>query len=241
MSSGRGKALGGLVVLAICAVAAPATASARPGLTDSVWTIHAHDASASASVNVLTLSDQGRIDNRISAYTATGGRLVLTAPEGLGDPDGSGSNCGLDNAKAGETSATQVSCAPDYIGAVVGDLGGGSDTFDADPGLTVMLGAVIDGERRPLSGGAGRDRLIGGALADLLDAGDGPDSIVGGGGDDLLVGGSGTDNLGGGAGNDMLLGGSGPDRLIGGSGRDTCRGAGGTDTAKGCEVTPGIP
>jgi Ca2+-binding RTX toxin-like protein len=223
MCSGRGKALGVLAVLAICAVAAPATASARPGVADSVWTVHGHRAGASASVNVLTLSDQRRIDNRISAYIAAAGRLVLTAPEGLGDPDGGGSNCGLDNAKAGETTATEVSCAPDYIGAIVGDLGGGSDTFDADPGLTVMLGAVIDGERRPLSGG------------------EGPDSIVGGAGDDLLVGGPGTDNLGGGTGNDMLLGGSGPDKLIGGAGRDTCRGAGGTDTAKGCEVPRGIP
>jgi hypothetical protein len=228
-------------MLAICAVVAPATASARPGVADSVWTVHGHRASASASVNVLTLSDQRHIDNRISAYIATGGRLVLTAPEGLGDPDGSGSNCGLDNAKAGEASATEVSCAPDFIGAIVGDLGGGSDTFDADPGLTVMVGAVIDGERRPLSGGAGRDRLVGGALVDLLDAGDGSDSIVGGDGDDLLLGGPGTDNLGGGAGNDMLLGGSGTDKLIGGSGRDICRGGGGIDSAKGCEVARGIP
>jgi hypothetical protein len=228
-------------MLAICAVAAPATASARPGVADSVWTVHGRATSASASVNVLTLSDRGQIDNRISAWIATDGRLVLTAPEGLGDPDGSGSNCSLDNAKAGETTATEVSCAPDYIGAIVGDLGGGSDTFDADPGLTVMVGGVIDGERRPLSGGAGRDRLVGGALADLLDAGDGPDSIVGGGGDDLLLGGPGTDNLGGGAGNDMLLGGSGSDKLIGGAGRDTCRGAGGIDSAKGCEVARGIP
>jgi hypothetical protein len=241
MRSGRGTALGALAALAICAAAVPAAASARPGLADAVWTVHGHGAGASASVNVLTLSDQRQIDNRISAYIAAGGRLVLTAPEGLGDPDGSGSNCGLDNAKAGETTAPEVSCAPGYIGAIVGDLGGGSDTFDADPGMTVMLGAVIDGERRPLSGGPGRDRLVGGALADVLDGGDGPDSIVGGDGDDLLLGGPGTDNLGGGAGNDMLLGGSGPDKLIGGSGRDTCRGAGGTDTAKGCEVARGIP
>jgi hemolysin type calcium-binding protein len=241
MRSGRGKALGVLAVLAICAGAAPAAATARPGLTDAVWTVHGHGASASTSVNVLTLSDQRRIDNRISAYISAGDRLVLTAPEGLGDPDGSGSNCGFDNAKAGETTAPEVSCAPGYIGAIVGDLGGGADTFDADPGLTVMVGAVIDGERRPLSGGPGRDRLVGGALADLLDGGGEPDSIVGGGGDDLLLGGPGTDNLGGGTGNDMLLGGSGPDKLIGGSGRDSCRGAGGDDTAKGCELARSIP
>jgi RTX calcium-binding nonapeptide repeat (4 copies) len=223
MKLGSGKALGLLALIASSAAAAPAAASARPGLTDAVWTVQAHGASASASINVLTLSDQRRIDNRISAYIGAGGRLVLTAPEGLGDPDGVGSNCGLDNAKTGETSATEVSCAAGYIGAIVGDLNGGSDIFDADPGLTVMVGAVIDGQRRPLSGGTGRDRLVGGSASDLL------------------LGGTGADNLSGGAGNDLLLGGGGPDKLNGGSGRDTCRGAGGTDTAKGCEVARGIP
>ena len=101
---------------------------------------------ASASINVLTLNDQRKIDNRITAYLGSDGRLVLTAPEGLGDPDGGGVNCGLDNAKSEETSATEVSCAAGYIRAIVGDLGGGSDTFDADPDLSVMVGGVIDGQ-----------------------------------------------------------------------------------------------
>lgn len=241
MTLGSGKTLGVLVLLAACAAVTPAAASARAGLTDAVWTVHAHGASASASVNVLTLSDERRIDNRISAYIGEGGRLVLTAPEGLGDPDGSGSNCGLDNAKPGETSAPEVSCAAGYIGAIIGDLNGGSDTFDADPGLTVMVGAVIDGEQRPLSGGPGRDRLVGGSASDLLEGGGGPDSIAGGSGMDMLIGGLGADNLSGGAGNDLLLGGADPDKLSGGSGRDLCRGAGGTDSAKGCEVTRSVP
>jgi RTX calcium-binding nonapeptide repeat (4 copies) len=223
MKSGSGKALFVLGVLTAGLAASPAIASDRPGVADGVRTVHGHGASASASINVLTLNDQRRIDNRISAFVGPNGRLVLTAPEGLGDPDGTGGNCGLDNAKNGESSATEVSCAGGYIGAIVGDLAGGSDTFDADPGLSVMLGGVIDGQPRPLAGGPGRDRLIGGAVSDLFDGGGGPDALVGGGGDDIL------------------LGRGGPDKLSGGGGKDFCRGAGGTDTAKGCELVRSIP
>jgi hypothetical protein len=242
MRPGRRNLVLVLALLALCGVATPASASARPGLKDAVSTVHGRGASASASVNVLTLNDQRGIDNRITAYVGAGGRLVLSAPEGLGDPDGSGANCGLDNAQAGETSATEVSCAAGYIGAIVGDLRRGSDTFDADPGLNVMVGDVIDGQSRPLEGGPGRDRLIGGALGDLLDGGAGADSIAGGGGMDLLMGGPGADNLSGGGANDLLLGGGGADKMNGGGGgRDVCRGAGGTDTGKGCETARGIP
>jgi hypothetical protein len=222
MKLGSGKAIWVFGALA-AAAAAPAAASAQPGVTDAVWTVHGHRASASASINVLTVNDQRRIDNRISAYIGTDGRLVLTAPEGLGDPDGSGANCSLDNAKPSETTATEVSCASGYIGAIVGELGGGSDTFDADPGLSVMVGAVVNGVPRPLSGGPGRDRLIGGALPDLLHGGAGPDSLIGVGA------------------NDVLAGGGGRDKLTGGAGRDTCRGQGGTDTGKACELVRSIP
>jgi RTX calcium-binding nonapeptide repeat (4 copies) len=241
MRPGRRNLVLVLALLAIFAAVAPASASVRPGLKDAVWTVHGHGASASASINVLTLNDQRGIDNRISAYMSSSGRLVLTAPEGLGDPDGGGANCGLDNAKAGETSATEVSCAAGYVGAIVGDLSAGNDTFDADSGLTVMVGGVIDGQARPLAGGPGRDRLVGGSLADLLQGGGGADSIAGGGGMDLLLGGPGADNLSGGAGSDSLLGGGGPDKLSGGAGKDVCRGAGGADSAKGCETARSIP
>jgi hypothetical protein len=235
MSRGTGKTLGALVLLTICALVAAPGASARPGLTDWVRTVHGTGASAASSLNVLTLNDQRHIDNRITAFTEPTGRLVLTAPEGLGDPDGSGANCRLDNAKAGDQTATQVSCAPGYIGAIVGDLSAGNDTFEADSFLTVMIGAVIDGQRRPLSGGAGRDRLAGGAGPDLLDGGGGPDSLGGGGADDVLTGGPGPDTLAGGLGNDQLFGGAGPDKLTGGAGKDTCRGQAGADSTKGCE------
>lgn len=221
MRLGIGTTIG---ILATLALAGPAGASAEgPGVTASVRTVHGPSASAAASLNVLTLNDQRQIDNRISAFIASTGRLVLTAPEGLGDPDGSGPNCTLDNAKPGESSAQEVSCAPGYIGAIVGDLGAGSDIFDAEPTLGVYVGAVIDGQRRPLSGGAGRDRLIGGAAQDLLEGGSGRDSVVGGGNDDFLIGGPG------------------PDKLNGGGGRDICRGGTGIDSARGCETARGIP
>jgi hypothetical protein len=223
MRSGSSKASGVLALLALCAIGTPAAASERPAIASAVWTVHGQGASAAASINVLTLSDQRQIDNRISAYMASNGRLVMTAPEGLGDPDGSGSNCALDNAKPSETSAPEVSCAPGYIGAIVGDLSGGRDIFDADPGLNVMVGAVIDGQPRPLLGGPGRDRLVGGGVTDLLGGGGAADSVVGGGG------------------GDTLLGGGGPDKLIGGGGRDMCRGGGDVDTGKGCEQVRSIP
>ena len=232
---------GTLAALAVLAGVAPAAASAHDGVSAAVWTVHGRAATTSASVNVLTLHDYGRVDNRISAFTGSTGRLTLTAPEGLGDPDGSGTACALDNAKPGEATAQEVSCAPGYIGAIVGDLGRGGDTFDADPSFPVMIGAVIDGQPRPLEGGRGRDRLVGGAMADLLEGDGGRDSLAGGGGQDKLIGGPGSDNLSGGGAADWLLGGSGADKLSGGRGKDACRGAGGFDTGKSCESARGIP
>jgi hypothetical protein len=235
-----GKAIGLLIVLALAGAAAPA-AMAQPGVAAAVWSVHGRGATASAPINVLTINDQRRNDNRIRAYTDAEGRLVLSAPEGFGDPDGSGPNCRLDNAKPGEVIAQQVSCAPGYIGAIVGDLGPGSDTFEADPALAVMVGAVIDGVRRPVWGGPGRDRLIGGRGADLLSGGGGADWMIGAGGEDLMLGEGGGDTLGGGGASDVLLGGAGPDKLSGGGGRDLCRGAGDIDRARSCELERSIP
>jgi hypothetical protein len=233
--------VGAFAALAALTAIAPATASARPALTTAVWTVHGHGATSSASMNVMTVNDLRGIDNRISLFTGPTGRMVLTAPEGLGDPDGSGSACALDTAKPSESTAPQVSCAPGYIGAIVGDLGRGSDTFDADPAFPVMIGAVIDGQVRPLEGGPGRDRMVGGAAGDLLEGIGGSDSLAGGGGQDRLIGGAGADNLSGGSANDWLLGGGGPDKLTGGGGRDVCKGGGALDAVKSCEVARGIP
>ena len=233
------KATGLLALLAAGATLVPSGASAHPSLTASVSTIHSRSATVSSSVNVLTLRDFRRIDNRISVVTGPTGRLTLTAPEGLGDPDGAGVACTLDDANPGESTAQEVSCAPGYIGAIVGDLGGGGDTFDAEPTLPVMVGSAADG--RPLTGGPGHDRLVGGAVVDMLDGGGGPDSMAGGRGQDLLMGGSGTDNLSGGGAGDGLFGGGDSDKLSGGAGRDLCRGAGGVDVAKTCELVRSVP
>ncbi len=235
------QTIGALLAIAAMAAIAPAGASARTEVRTAVWTIHGHGATSSSSMNVMTVNDFRGIDNRISLFTGPTGRMVMTAPEGLGDPDGSGSACTLDNAKPSESTAQQVSCAPGYIGAIVGDLGRGSDTFDADPTFPVMIGAVIDGQVRPLEGGSGRDRLVGGAAGDLLKGVGGADSLAGGGGQDRLIGGAGADNLSGGSANDWLLGGGGPDKLSGGGGRDVCKGGGALDTGKNCEVARGIP
>jgi Ca2+-binding RTX toxin-like protein len=235
------RILGALAVLAALAAIAPATASARPGARAEVWTVHGPGATSAASMNVLTLNDPRGIDNRISVFTGPTGRLTLTAPEGLGDPDGSGTACALDNAKPGESTAPEVSCAPGYIGGIVGDLGRGADTFDAEPSLPLMIGWETDGELRPLEGGPGRDRIVGGGMADLLMGKGAADSMAGGGGQDQLIGGSGADNLSGGGAADWLVGGGGPDKLNGGASRDVCRGSGAFDTAKSCETTRGIP
>jgi RTX calcium-binding nonapeptide repeat (4 copies) len=235
------QVFGALAALAALTAITPAVASARPAVTTAVWTIHGHGATSSSSMNVMTVNDLRGIDNRISLFTGPTGRMVLTAPEGLGDPDGSGTACTLDNAKPSESTAQQVSCAPGYIGAIVGDLGRGSDTLDADSTFPLMIGALIDGQVRPLEGGPGRDRLVGGAAGDLLEGDGGPDSLAGGGGQDRLIGGPGADNLSGGGGGDWLLGGGGPDKLSGGGGRDVCKGGGALDAVKSCETSRGIP
>jgi Ca2+-binding RTX toxin-like protein len=235
------QTIGALMALAAIGAIVPAAASARADVTTAVWTIHGHGASSSSSMNVMTLNDLRGIDNRISLFTGPTGRMVMTAPEGLGDPDGTGSACTLDNAKPSESTAQEVSCAPGYIGAIVGDLGRGGDTLDADPTFPVMVGALIDGQVRPLDGGPGRDRLVGGAMADLLEGDGGADSLAGGGGQDHLIGGPGADNLSGGGANDWLVGGGGPDKLSGAGGRDVCKGGGALDVGKSCETARGIP
>jgi Ca2+-binding RTX toxin-like protein len=228
-------------ILAVIAAMVPSAAAADQSVTTSVRTVHARSASAAAPGNLLTISDDTGIENRISARTDSTGRLVLTAPEGLRDPDGPGPDCMLDNAKAGDETSTQVGCAAGYISAIVGTLGRGNDVFDADPGLTVMVGTEANGLQRPLSGGPGRDRLVGGAASDLLDGGGGPDSMAGGAGDDFVIGGPAADTVGGGLGADSLFGLGGPDRLNGGPDQDLCRGGGDVDVARLCELARGIP
>jgi RTX calcium-binding nonapeptide repeat (4 copies) len=240
---GTGKAVCALALAVGSIALSPGPAAgARPSLAASVRTTAAGPgARTAATVNVLTIKDLRAIDNRISVFMGPTGRLVLTAPEGLSDPDGAAANCALDNAPAGQSSAQQVSCAPGYIQVIVGDLGAGDDTLVADPSLPVQVGGVIDGFRRSMSGGEGGDRVVGGAADDLIDGGPGRDSLVGNLGQDLLGGGAGADNLLGGANRDVLRGGGGPDKLAGGRGKDLCAGGRGRDRGKSCELVKSVP
>jgi len=230
-----------LGIFAVFVAMLPSSAAADQAVTTSVRTMHPHGASAAAPGNLLTISDDTGIENRISAFSDLTGRLVLTAPEGLHDPDGSGSNCALDNAKPGDETSQEVSCAAGYITAIVGTLGGGNDVFNADSALSVLIGTEANGAPRPVSGGPGRDRLVGGAASDLLDGAGGADSMGGGPGDDFMTGGPGADTLSGGLGADSLSGLGGPDRLNGGPDQDLCRGGGDLDVARLCELSRGIP
>jgi hypothetical protein len=84
------------------------------------------------------------------------------------------------------------------------DLGGGNDSFTADPYSDVQPRIVADG-------GDGDDRIFGSVNSD---------DIEGGAGDDELNGGEDVDNLKGGEGNDRLIGGPGDDGIDGGGGGD---------------------
>jgi Ca2+-binding RTX toxin-like protein len=190
---------------------------------------------ASAASNTTIFVIQGTpMANHLTASADSTGRLVVSSPEGIVEPDGPAPECVQD-------SPTQVSCIPGYVGALAGDLGGGPDSFSANPRLTTLVGISLVTQQRPLAGGPGRDRIVGGLGGDLITGGDGRDALLGFGGGDLIAGEGGRDSLSGGGASDRLLGGAGRDRLDGGAARDLCNGGGGADTAKRCNVTKRIP
>lgn len=234
---GAGKGIS-LALLAACAVAAfgiaaPAGADRAP-LTSSLQSARpAGLASAAADTNIFVLWGTSSANN-VSAFADAGGRLVLTSPEGIVEPDGPAPECIQD-------SPTQVSCVPSYIGAIRGDLGAGNDTFTAQTTLPTLIGISLVIEERPLNGGPGRDRIVGGLGGDLITGGAGADALLGFGGGDLIRGEAGRDSLSGGGSSDNLMGGSGADKLHGGAARDLCNGGGGVDTAKSCNVTRKVP
>jgi RTX calcium-binding nonapeptide repeat (4 copies) len=191
-------------------------------------------AGTAATANVLTLSSSD-INNRITAFTAPSGRLTLTSPEGFNNPPPSPSG------ECVQDSPTQVSCSPGFIGVIVGDLGGGDDSFDGSGLIDVRTGDFAGGVRRPLSGSVGNDRIVGSGGPDLLDGGGGADALIGGAGEDQLGGATGKDRLSGGAAQDALFGGAGRDKLNGGRAKDGCSGGGGRDSGKGCEFRKSIP
>lgn len=84
------------------------------------------------------------------------------------------------------------------------DLGGGNDTFVANPYSDVQPRIVADGgdgddeirgsvNADDINGGAGDDEVLGLEDVDNVDGGEGNDRVVGGGGDDAVNGGGGGD------------------------------------------------
>ena len=190
-------------------------------------------AGAAANTTIFVLAGTPNA-NTIDAFGDSTGRLVITSPEGIVEPDGPAPQCVQD-------SPTQVSCMPGFIGALAGDLGAGNDTFTAQTSLPTLIGISLVSQERPMSGGLGNDRIAAGLGGDLILGGPGNDALLGFGGGDLINGGTGRDSVSGGGAPDNLLGGPGRDKLHGGSGRDLCNGGGGFDTAKSCNVTRKIP
>jgi hypothetical protein len=228
------KALrGAILALVVGALAAP-TASAGGGVSFGLDPPPGGEARAAALANVLTLSSTD-VNNRIAAFTAPSGRLTLSSPEGFNNPPPSPSG------ECVQDSPTQVSCNPGYITVILGDLGGGDDSFDGAGLIDVRTGDFAGGVRRPLSGGTGNDRIIGSGGPDVLDGAGGADALIGGGGEDILTGAAGRDRLSGGAAPDALYGGGGRDKLNGGRAKDGCSGGGGRDSAKSCEFLKSVP
>jgi hypothetical protein len=87
----------------------------RAGAEDAVWTCTAHGATPRPRSTSSRSTTSARIDNRISAYIRSGRAPRAERSRGPGRPDGADASCGLDNAKAGETSARRSSCAAGYI------------------------------------------------------------------------------------------------------------------------------
>ncbi len=226
-----------VALLAACAVAAFGSAGAgadRSMLTSSLQSARpAGLAAASAETTIFVLQGTSAANN-ISVFADAGGRLVLTSPEGILEPDGPAPECIQD-------SPTQVSCQPQYIGAIAGDLGGGDDNLSAQTTLPILIGISLVSQERAMMGGTGNDRIVGGLGGDLVTGGPGHDALLGFGGGDLVRGEGGRDSLSGGGSSDVLMGGSGRDKLQGGAARDLCNGGGGHDTAKSCNVTRKVP
>ena len=228
------------LMVAACALGAAAIvapASGDPGdgpLSTSLHQVKPRGgAGAAANTTIFVLTGTPSA-NTINAFGDSTGRLVVTSPEGIVEPDGPAPECVQD-------SPTQVSCMPGFIGALAGDLGAGNDTFSAQKSLRTLIGISLVSQERPLSGGLGNDRISGGLGGDLIRGGPGNDALLGFGGGDLIDGGTGRDRVSGGGASDILLGGPGRDKLHGGSGRDLCNGGGGFDTSESCNVTRKIP
>jgi len=232
--------LRGVIVLALCvaggvATAGPAVGAATPD--SNAWQVTAKlggGASASGGGVVFSKTGTAGADQTTVSIDSSTGELVVREAASFPSP---GDPC----TPAAGTPTTEFRCPPGAVGAIVGNLGGGGDSFIAARNVRVLIGAVVGGELSPLAGDAGPDVIFGGRAGDLLFGSAGRDRAVGRRGDDALFGEGGPDSLLGGPGSDLLFGGARRDRLIGGPGPDGCNGGGGRDRARSCLVKSRIP
>jgi Ca2+-binding RTX toxin-like protein len=216
-------------------VAVPAASSTPVGLDASLRAAELGEgASASGTTTVLTLSGSSIASRTTVLIDAETGELVVREETQVSSP---GDPC----TPAAGTLTTEVRCPAGSIGAIVGNLNAGNDSFVAARNVPVLIGAIVGGAERPLRGGPGRDTIFGGRGGDALFGSAGRDRLVGRGDTDLLNGGASADRLFGGPAGDVLFGAGGRDRLNGGAGRDLCGGGAGFDRQRGCFATRGIP
>jgi Ca2+-binding RTX toxin-like protein len=227
-----------LASLGLCltaTIAAPAGGAMPTGLDASLGTAALGDrASVSGAQTILVLNGTS-ISSRTTVLIddATGELVVREATEvtSPGDP------C----TPAAGTPTTEFRCPAGSVGAIVGDLDAGNDSFIAERDVPVLIGAIVGGANRPLRGGTGRDVILGGSAGDALFGAAGRDRLGGREDTDLLNGGPGADRLLGGPAGDVLYGTGGRDRLNGGPGRDLCSGGAGSDRQRGCFITRSVP
>ena len=227
-------ALASFAVLLPPAASAHAAAPSKAVTETSISSPRPAESAVAADAPIVFTIEGTQFPGRITAVIGPAGRLTLVSPEGITAPVTSMGECTQD-------STTQVSCLPDYVDVIVGDLKGGADTFTAGSEVQVLVGNSVPGLESPLLGGAGSDRITGGALTDNVDGGAGADTLTGNDSSDLLRGGPGRDQFLGGLGSDALFGGGGADALDGGGGRDLCVGGSGADTATDCFALKKVP
>ncbi|HWI74115.1 MAG TPA: MopE-related protein [Baekduia sp.] len=150
---------------------------------------------AKTAADTITVTSTAAAPNDALAYKLTAGKLGIDRTAGESLQPGLGCT----------GTASNVTCAVDFITRLVIVLGPGDDTIAAAPTLPIGMHAEI-------SGGPGRDTLRGA---------DGSNDVLSGDeGDDLLDGGFGDDTIDGGAGDDVITANLGADRYRGGPGID---------------------
>jgi Ca2+-binding RTX toxin-like protein len=230
----RGILVAAAALVALLAIPLGAAVADGAGATTShTLIVRDGEAQAAAEAHRALVLEPSAASTQIHASYDSSRNLVLTSPQGLEPPKQAN---GTDDPKCPSDGLEGFHCEAGYIVAIVGGLGAGQDTFTATSDLAVLIGGVVNGKLRALSGGADKDTLVGGAAGDALAGSDANDLLKGGRGRDVLSGGDGRDLLKGGSARDLLRGNGGRDWLDGGGGTDTCRGGASMDLFRSCET-----